>query len=90
MDKKKRKREEKKERGRERERAEKERERKGKRGFRFSLRYTKIGLSVFIRARGKIGPRNEGYAWVPKFWSFVKPQEVENFPTLIIFNLKAI
>ena len=46
---------------------------KGKRGFRFSLRSTEIGLSVFVRARGKVGPRNKGYAWVPKSRSFVKP-----------------
>ena len=63
---------------------------KGKRGFRFSLRSTEIGLSVFIRARGKVGPRNKGYAWVPKSRSFVKPQEVRNFPTWIISSLKAI
>ena len=67
-----------------------EREKKGGGGFRFSLRSTKIGLSVFAGARGKVGPRNEGYAWVPKYGSFVKLQEVEKFPTLIIFSLKAI
>ena len=31
--------------------------------------------------RVKVDPRNEGYAWVPKFGSFVKLQEVGNFPT---------
>ena len=41
-----------------------------------SLRSMKIGPSVFIRARDKVGPRNEGYAWVPKSWSFFKLHEV--------------
>ena len=67
-----------------------ERERKTKRGFYFSPRSTKIGPLVFIGARGKVGPRNEGYAWVPKSGSLVKLQEVGNFPTWIIFSLKAI
>ena len=34
--------------------------------------------------RVKVGPRNKRYVWVPKSVSFVKLQEVENFPTLII------
>ena len=61
------------------ERNEKSRERN------FSLRSMEIGSWVFVRARGKVSPRNEGYAWVPKSWSFVKLHEVENFPTWIIF-----
>ena len=68
----------------ERERKEKSRERN------FSLRSTKIGLWVFIRARGKVGPSNEGYAWVQKYWSFVKLHEVGNFPTWVISSLKTI
>ena len=40
--------------------------------------------------RVKVDPRNESYAWVPKSWSFVKLQEVENFFTLIISSLKVI
>ena len=40
--------------------------------------------------RIKVGPRNEGYAWVPKLESFVKLQEVRNFPTQVISNIKAI
>ena len=40
--------------------------------------------------RIKICPRNENYAWVPKSGSFVKLQEVGNFPTRVISNLKAI
>ena len=63
---------------------------KTKRGFCFSLRSTEIGPCVFVEARGKVGPRNEGYAWVPKSRGFVKLQEVDNFPTLIIFSLKVI
>ena len=41
------------------------------------------------------GPRRKGdphiasYVWVQKSWSFVKLHEVGNFPTLIIFSLKA-
>ena len=35
--------------------------------------------------RVKVNPHNEGYAWVPKSRSFIKLQEVGNFPTLIIF-----
>ena len=41
-------------------------------------------------SRVKVDPRNEGYAWVPKYGSFVKLQKVEIFPTLIIFSLKVI
>ena len=40
--------------------------------------------------RVKVDPRNEGYVWVPKSKSFVKLQEVGNFPTWIIFSLKSI
>ena len=40
--------------------------------------------------RVKVVPRNEGYVWVPKYWSFVKLQEVRNFLTWIIFSLKSI
>ena len=58
-----------------RERKEKSRERN------FSLISSEIELWVFVKERGKVGPGNEGYAWVPKFSGFVKLQEVENFPT---------
>ena len=40
--------------------------------------------------RVKVNPCNEGYAWVLKSGSFVKLQELGNFPTWIIFNLKVI
>ena len=51
---------------RERKRMEKSRERN------LSLRSTEIGSWVFVRARGKVNPHNEGYTWVPKSRSFVK------------------
>ena len=44
----------------------------------------------FDDPRVKFNPRNEGYARVSKSKSFVKLQEVEDFPTLIIFSLKVI
>ena len=58
--------------------------------FCFFLRFIEIGLSVFIGARSKFYLRDESFMWVPNSWSFVKLQEVENFPTLIIFSLKVI
>ena len=63
---------------------EQKREKKTKRVFRFSLRSTEIGLSVFIGARSKFHPRNEGYTWVPKSRSFIKLQEVGNFPRIFL------
>ena len=71
------------------------RESEGEKNFReksstLSLRSTKIGTWVFVEARGKVGPRIESYAWVPKSWSFFKLHEVGNFLTWIIFSLKAI
>ena len=64
---------------RERERKEKSRERN------FSLRSMEIGSWDFVGARGKVNPHNEGYAGVPKSWSFVKLHELGNFSTWIIF-----
>ena len=55
----------------------------------FSLRSTKIESWVFVGARSKVGPRIKSYAWVPKSWSFIKLHKVGNFPTWIIFSLKA-
>ena len=49
-----------------------------------------IGSWVFVKVRGKVGPRNEGYAWVPKYKGFVKLQEVENFLTWVISSLTTI
>ena len=56
----------------------------------FFLISTKIEPWVFVRAEGKVDPRSEGYAWVPKSLSFVKLHEVGNFPTSVISSLKTI
>ena len=67
----------------------KEGERKMKNGFFcFSLKFIEIGPSIFVGAKRKVDSRIESYAWVPKFWSFVKLCKVKNFPTLVISNLK--
>ena len=50
----------------------------------------KKGPWVFVGAKGKVGPRIESYTWVPKSWSFIKLQEVGNFPTLIVSRVKVI
>ena len=68
----------------ERDRKEKSRKRN------LSLRSMEIGSWVFGEVRGKVGPYNEGYTWVPKSWSFVKLHEVENFRTWNISSLKTI
>ena len=60
---------------------ERKREKRGVEREIFSLRSMEIGLSVFVGARGKVDPRIESYAWIPKSWSFVKLHEVGNFPT---------
>ena len=80
----------KKKRNRQRVRARKREREKEKWVFRFSLRSTEIGPSVFVRPRRKVHPRIESYVCVPKSWSFVKLHEVGNFPTLNISNLKVI
>ena len=71
-------------------RGNEQREKKKKGVSTFSLRSMGIGLSIFIRTRGKVSSRNESYAWVLKSESFVKFQDVENFPTRIISSLKVI
>ena len=55
-----------------------------------SLRSSEIGPWAFVGAKDKVDPRIASYTWVPKSWSFVKFHKVENFPTLVISNLKAI
>ena len=72
------------------EQREREKRKKKKRGFPLLSKIYKNWAVDFHRRRGKVGPHNEGYAWVPKFGSFVKPQVVGNFPTRIISILKAI
>ena len=60
--------------GKKKEKEEKKRKEK-KRGVRssnFSLDFTVIGLLVLVGARGKVGPRNESYVWVPKSVGFPK------------------
>ena len=54
------------------------------------LRSTEIGPWVFVGERDKVGPRNEGYAWVPKSRGFIKLQKLGSFPTLNISSLKVI
>ena len=61
-----------------------------KKVFLFSLRSTEIGPTVFVGVSGKVHLRDESYAWAPKSRSFIKFQEVENFPTWIIFSLMTI
>ena len=46
--------------------------RRGVRSSSFSLDFTKIGSSVFIRARGKVQLRDESFAWVRESGVFAK------------------
>ena len=71
------------------EREKKKRKRK-KKVFCFSLRSMEIELTVLVGSRGKVHLRDESYAWAPKLGSFVKVQEVGNFPTWVISSLKSI
>ena len=87
---KKKKKESQKEKEREQTDSVRERRKEKSRERNFSLRSTEIGPWVFVGARDKVGPRNEGYAWVPKSRGFIKLQEVGSFPTLNISSLKVI
>ena len=52
-----------------------------------------LGVSMVESLDGpkvKVDPRNEGYPWVPKSWSFIILQGVYNFPTWVISSLKVI
>ena len=40
------------------------------------LRSTAFGRSELVGAEGQIDPRIASYAWIPKYWSFVKLHEV--------------
>ena len=64
-----------------------EEEERGKKKREIFLAFRRSNLDG---TRVKVYQRYEGYAWVPKCWSFVKLQEVGNFSTLIIFSLKDI
>ena len=61
----------------------KEKKRKNKKGevrsSNFSLDSTVIRPSVLVGVRGKVGPRNDNYTWVPKSADFSKLQEVGVF-----------
>ena len=65
------------------------RERK-KRGERKREIFLVFRWSKFNGSRRKVDPRNAGYTWVLKSWSFVKLHEEENFSTWNIYILKAI
>ena len=57
----------------------------------FSLEFAVIEPSVLVRARCKVGPRNESYAWVPKSVGFTNLREVGVFLLLdFILSLRAI
>ena len=58
----------------------KKREEEGEeRSSTFSLDFLAIGPSVRLGVRGKVRPRIESYAWVPKSVGFVKLREVGVF-----------
>ena len=65
-----------------------EKERFQKRVSTFSLDFSAIGPSNPSKARGKVDPHCEGYAWVPGLWSFDKLGEVWVFSYLDILCLK--
>ena len=65
--------------------------RRGVRSSNLSLEFAVIGPSVLVGARGKVGPCNESYGWVPKSVGFVKLREVGFFlPLDFILGLRAI
>ena len=53
-------------RGENRKRRRESEKKKRKRGFRFSLRSTKIGSLVFVGVRDKVHLHDGSYTWVPK------------------------
>ena len=68
--------------GKKKEKEEKKKRNEKKRGVRssnLSLDFMVIGSSVLVGARGKVGPRNESYTWVPKSVDFFKLREVRVF-----------
>ena len=75
----------------EKEEKKRKKKKRGVRNSNFSLDFTVIGLRVLIRVRGKVGPRNESYAWVPKSVGFAKLREVGVLLLLdFILGLRAI
>ena len=71
-------------------RGEEKSNRKGKENERKRKIFPAFQWSELDGLRIKVGPHNESYAWVPKSRSFVKLQEVGNFPTWVIYSLKVI
>ena len=58
-----------------REKKEEKKRRENRRGVRnsnLSLEFLVIGPLVLVGARGKVGPRIEGYVWIPKSAGFSK------------------
>ena len=52
---------------------------KEKKGRYFPSRSPANRWSKLVKARGKVGLRDKGYAWVPKFDFFVKVQKGRGF-----------
>ena len=50
-----------------------------------SLRSTAFEPSVLVGARGEVGLRCKGYAWVPVLWSFDKLWKIGSSPTRLFF-----
>ena len=62
-------------------------EERGERSSTFSLDILAIGLSVRVRARGKVSPHIKSYAWVPKSVIFAKLREVGVILLLGLFSV---
>ena len=60
----------------EKEEKKRKEKKRGVRSSNFFPKFMVIGPSVLIGARGKVGPRSESYAWVPKSLGFAKLREV--------------
>ena len=67
-----------------------EREEKKKKEWHFPLRSSTNRLSKLVGARGKVGLRDKGYAWVLKSEFFVSFQKVWGSSTRVISCLGAI
>ena len=66
-----------------------ERKRKGRERKKIEI-FPMFRRSELDGLRRKVDPHIATYAWVSKFWSFIKLHEVGNFPTWNIFSLKAM
>ena len=65
-------------------------ERGKKKELHFPSRSPDNRQSKCVRARDKVGPRNESYRWVPETAGFVTFQKVGVSPTLVISCLVAM